>query len=72
MSNSPLLFAAAFSKSPAVVEALVNGKANLEVTDEVRHLADTAVIGVPHMCSVTTRVFVEGRLDPSDDRCAPL
>ena len=34
------MFAAAFAKSPAVVEDLVNGKANLEVTDEVRHLAD--------------------------------
>ena len=41
--KTPLMIAAEFSKSPAVVEALVNGKANLEATDKVRHLEDTSV-----------------------------
>ena len=30
--------AAKYSKTPAVVEALLKGKANLEATDLVRHL----------------------------------
>ena len=38
--RTPLMYAARFSGSLAVVEALVNGKANLEATNKVRHLED--------------------------------
>ena len=41
------------SKSPAVVEALVHGKADLEATDEVRHLEDNrcaACVLIGHAC----------------------
>ena len=62
------MIAARSSKSPAVVEALLNGKANLEAM--VRLLEDIRC--APYICPFTTRVFVEGRLDPSDDRCAIL
>ena len=40
------MYAAQYSGSPAVVEALVNGKANVEATDEVRHLEDKSVFPV--------------------------
>ena len=35
---TPLLHAAQYSESPAVVEALIHGKADLEATGSVRHL----------------------------------
>ena len=34
------MWASGYSESRAVVEALVNGKANLEATNKVRHLED--------------------------------
>ena len=63
---SPLMWAA----SPAVVEALMNGKANLEATNTVRCLEDNRC--APYMCSLTTRVFIEGRHDSSDVGCGIL
>ena len=52
--DTPLMWAASSSKSPDVVEALVNGKANLEATDEVRHLEDKSVcpiyVLIDHAC----------------------
>ena len=39
--STPLMHAAQRSKSPAVVEALVKAKANLEATNSVRHLGDS-------------------------------
>ena len=35
------MYAAKYSESPAIVEALLNGKANLEAIDPVRHLEDS-------------------------------
>ena len=34
---TPLIVAARFSRSPAIVEALLKGKANVEAKDVVRH-----------------------------------
>ena len=34
------MHAAQCSESPGIVEALLNGKADLEATDKVRHLED--------------------------------
>ena len=62
------MFAAYYSKTPAVVEALIHGKVNLEATDKVRYLENIRC--GPYMCSLVTRVFVEERLHASDDRCA--
>ena len=36
--TTPLMWAAGYSESPGVVETLMNGKANLEATNPVRHL----------------------------------
>ena len=66
--RTPLMYAAWSSKCPDVVEALMNGKANLEATDTVRCLEDNRC--APYMCSLATRVFVEERLVSSNDRCA--
>ena len=38
--RTPLMIAATGSESPAIVEALLNRKADLEATDLVRHLED--------------------------------
>ena len=38
--GTPLMCAAAFSKSPAVVVALMKANANLEATEKVRYLED--------------------------------
>ena len=62
------LMAAAYSSAcPAIVEALLKMKANVEVTDEVRHWEDnlcaTCVL-IAHAC-----VFAEVRHDSSDVRC---
>ena len=38
--STPLMYAAQCSKSPAVVGALLNGKADLEARNKVRHLKD--------------------------------
>ena len=40
---TPLMIAVRYSKSPGVVWALLNGKANVEATDKVRHLEDKSV-----------------------------
>ena len=44
--RTPLAIAAKFAKSPAVVEALLNGKADLEATAKVRHLEDKSMCPV--------------------------
>ena len=51
--RTPLMYAAWSSKSPAVVEALVYAKANLEATDQVRHLEDNRCapyVLISHAC----------------------
>ena len=45
--STPLMIAAEFSKSPAVVDALVNGKANVEARKRVGHLEDNRC--APHV-----------------------
>ena len=64
------MWAAQCSKSPAVVEALLNANANLKAKNKVGVFG--TIIGEPHMYSLITRVFVEAWLDPCDDRCAKL
>ena len=68
--KTPVMIAAQCSKSPDVVGALMNAKANLEVTSPVRHLEDNRC--APYMCSLATRVFIEGRHDSSDVGCGIL
>ena len=51
--STPLLFAAQYSESPAVVGALMNAKANLEATTAVRHLAYNRCapyVFIDHVC----------------------
>ena len=50
---TPLMWAAGFSKSPGIVEALVHGKANLEAISKVRHLEDNRCVPyvfIGHAC----------------------
>ena len=64
---TPLMHAAKSSESPAVVEALVNGKANLEATNSVRHLKDyrcSPYVLIDHAC-----VLVVSLLYSADVRC---
>ena len=47
------MIAADHSESPAVVEALINGKANLEAAGKVRHLEDyrcSPYVLIDHVC----------------------
>ena len=62
--------AAANSKSPGIVEALLKAKANLEARNNVRHLEGSrcaVCILIAHAC-----VFVAVRLHSSDVRCGKL
>ena len=40
------MYAARYSKSPAVVTALVKGKANVDATDDVRHWENNIFVGL--------------------------
>ena len=57
-NDTPLTLAARYNPSPAIVEALLKGKANIEATNNVRHLEDSrcaTCILTAHSC-----VFVAG------------
>ena len=50
---TPLMIAAKFSKCPGIVEALLNGKADLEATNKVRHSEDNrcaSYVLIGHAC----------------------
>ena len=54
--KTPLMIVAVYSESPAIAEALMNAKANLEATTKVRHLERLLVSPIcthwSHVCSL--------------------